>query len=67
MRKLLQALDWAMGITGTPDDALHALAQRESAKRLAALGGSDPALEPIPRRQAVVSQEQGLVARTSEP
>jgi hypothetical protein len=26
--------------------------QRESARRLAALGGSEPALEPIPRRQS---------------
>jgi len=34
-------------------EALRALVQRESAKRLAALGGSEPALEPIPRRQAM--------------
>ncbi|MEB3272040.1 MAG: type II toxin-antitoxin system VapB family antitoxin, partial [Synechococcus sp.] len=33
-------------------EALRALVQRESAKRLAALGGSEPALEPIPRRQS---------------
>lgn len=32
-------------------EALRALVQRESAKRLAALGGTDPALEPISRRQ----------------
>ena len=32
-------------------EALRALVQRESAKRLAALGGSEAALEPIPRRQ----------------
>lgn len=32
-------------------EALRALVQRESAKRLAALGGSEPELEPIPRRQ----------------
>jgi Arc/MetJ family transcription regulator len=32
-------------------EALRALVQRESAKRLAALGGSEPDLEPIPRRQ----------------
>jgi Arc/MetJ family transcription regulator len=31
-------------------EALRALVQRESAKRLAALGGNEPALEPIPRR-----------------
>jgi len=33
-------------------EALRALVQRESAKRLAALGGSEPALNPIPRRQS---------------
>ena len=33
-------------------EALRALVQRESARRLAALGGSEPALKPIPRRQA---------------
>ena len=31
--------------------ALQALVQRESARRLAALGGSEPSLEPIPRRR----------------
>lgn len=33
-------------------EALRALIQRESAKRLALLGGSEPQLEDIPRRQA---------------
>ena len=33
-------------------EALRALVQRESARRLAALGGSEPELEPIPRRQS---------------
>jgi hypothetical protein len=33
-------------------EALLALVQRENAKRLAALGGSEPALDPIPRRQS---------------
>ena len=33
-------------------EALRALVQRESARRLAALGGSEPTLKPIPRRQA---------------
>ena len=32
--------------------ALQALVQRESARRLAALGGSEPSLEPIPRRRS---------------
>lgn len=33
-------------------EALKALIQRESARRLALLGGSQPDLEPIPRRRA---------------
>jgi Arc/MetJ family transcription regulator len=33
-------------------EALRALVQRESARRLAALAGSEPELEPIPRRQS---------------
>jgi Arc/MetJ family transcription regulator len=32
--------------------ALQALVQRESARRLAALGGSQPDLEPIARRRS---------------
>ena len=31
--------------------ALEALIERESARRLARLGGSEPTLAPIPRRQ----------------
>jgi Arc/MetJ family transcription regulator len=33
-------------------EALRALVQRESAHRLAALGGSEPHLEPIPRQRS---------------
>jgi Arc/MetJ family transcription regulator len=33
-------------------EALHALVQRESARRLAALGGSQPDLAPVPRRRS---------------
>src|SRR5207244_6556871 len=32
-------------------EALSALIQRESARRLAKLGGSEPKLEPVPRRR----------------
>lgn len=32
-------------------EALRALIERESARRLAALGGSEPAIEPAPRRR----------------
>jgi Arc/MetJ family transcription regulator len=33
-------------------EGLKALIERESARRLARLGGSEPQLEPIPRRRA---------------
>ncbi len=33
-------------------EALKALIERESARRLALLGGSEPGLAPIPRRRA---------------
>jgi Arc/MetJ family transcription regulator len=32
-------------------EALTALIQRESARRLARLGGSEPGLDPVPRRR----------------
>jgi Arc/MetJ family transcription regulator len=35
-------------------EALKALIERESAKRLASLGGSEPQLNAIPRRQTTV-------------
>lgn len=49
-------LDKAIALTGTKErgvllrDALTALIERESAKRLALLGGSEPDLE-VPRRR----------------
>lgn len=33
-------------------EALSALIQRESARRLARLGGSEPELKPVPRRRS---------------
>ena len=33
-------------------EALRALVQREAARRLARLGGSEPQLKPIPRRRS---------------
>jgi Arc/MetJ family transcription regulator len=48
----------AQSLTGVSEkttlirEALRALIQRESAKRLALLGGSEPQLEAVPRRQA---------------
>lgn len=47
----------AQGLTGVREksalvrEALKALIQRESARRLARLGGSQPDLEPAPRRR----------------
>ncbi len=39
------------GRTALIHAGLRALIERESARRLARLGGSDPDLEPIPRRR----------------
>lgn len=53
-----QLLDEARRITGMTEKAalvregLRALIERESARRLARLGGSEPELEPTPRRQS---------------
>ncbi len=52
-----QLLDEAQRITGMTEKAslvregLRALIERESARRLARLGGSESQLEPVPRRQ----------------
>ncbi len=48
----------AQRLTGTMEksalvrEALRALIQRESARRLARLGGTEPALTEVPRRRA---------------
>lgn len=53
-----QLLGEAQRITGVAEKAtlvregLRALIERESARRLARLGGSEPQLEPVPRRQS---------------
>jgi Arc/MetJ family transcription regulator len=47
-----QALTGSMEKTALVREALKALIQRESAKRLALLGGSEPMLEQIPRHQS---------------
>ncbi|WP_291994955.1 type II toxin-antitoxin system VapB family antitoxin [Candidatus Accumulibacter sp. ACC003] len=46
-----QALTGLSEKTALVREALRALIQRESAKRLALLGGSEPQLENVPRRQ----------------
>jgi Arc/MetJ family transcription regulator len=51
-------LEKAVSFTGLSErtalvrEALKALIERESARRLASLGGSEPRLKPIPRRRA---------------
>jgi Arc/MetJ family transcription regulator len=48
----------AQAVTGVKEksalirEALRALIERESARRLARLGGSEPGLKPIPRRRS---------------
>ena len=46
-----QALTGVSEKTALIREALRALIQRESAKRLALLGGSEPQLGDVPRRQ----------------
>ncbi|MFZ2268038.1 MAG: type II toxin-antitoxin system VapB family antitoxin [Azonexus sp.] len=46
-----QALTGFSEKTALVREALRALIQRESAKRLALLGGSEPQLDVVPRRQ----------------
>ena len=40
------------GKTALVREGLRALIERESARRLARLGGTDPQLQPVPRRQS---------------
>ncbi len=48
----VQLLTGPMDKTALVREALKALIQRESAKRLALIGGTEPQLKPIPRRQS---------------
>jgi Arc/MetJ family transcription regulator len=53
--KLLKRARELTGIEGTSaliKESLRTLVERESARRLAKLGGSDPRAQPIPRRQS---------------
>lgn len=51
-------IEQAKRITGTRErtalihEGLRALIERESARRLARLGGSEPGLRPVPRRRS---------------
>ena len=52
----------AVELTGVPEktalvrEGLKALIERESAQRLALLGGSEPDIEKIPRRQSSLAE-----------
>ena len=59
-----QRLTGTMEKTALVREALTALIERESARRLARLGGTDPALEDIPRRQT--EPLPGRAAATTE-
>lgn len=54
-------VDEAQRLTGTQEktalvrEALRALIERESARRLARLGGTEPSLGEVPRRRAAAS------------
>jgi Arc/MetJ family transcription regulator len=53
--KLLKRARELTGIEGTSaliKESLRTLVERESTRRLAKLGGSDPRAQPIPRRQS---------------
>jgi Arc/MetJ family transcription regulator len=41
-------------ITALVHEALTSLVQREAARRLARLGGSEPGAKPIPRRRSAI-------------
>ncbi len=47
-----QALTLVQKKSALVKEALKALIERESARRLASMGGSEPQLDAIPRRQA---------------
>jgi Arc/MetJ family transcription regulator len=52
--RLLEEAQRLMGVsekTAVIHEGLRALIERESARRLARLGGSEPALRPVPRRR----------------
>ncbi len=50
--KKAQSFTGPMEKTALVREALKALIQRESAKRLALLGGSEPLLDAVPRRRS---------------
>jgi Arc/MetJ family transcription regulator len=56
-----QLLTEARRITGMTErtalihEGLRALIERESARRLARLGGSEPRLQPVPRRRSATA------------
>ena len=56
--KLLNDAERLTGVTERAaliNAGLRALIERESARRLARLGGSDPSVKPVPRRRSSAS------------
>ena len=47
-----QRITGVTGKTALVREGLRALIEREGARRLARLGGSEPQLQPVPRRQS---------------
>jgi hypothetical protein len=66
-----QLLERAVSLTGVRErslllrEALQALIERESARRLARLGGTEPDLEPAPRRRASLWGSRNQLLRRS--
>jgi Arc/MetJ family transcription regulator len=60
-----ELLERAMGLTGLKErtalvrEGLKALIERESARRLARLGGSEPQLGSMPRRRSAAEDRGG--------
>ncbi len=48
-------------------EALQALVERESARRLAALAGSQPDLQPVPRRRSAAGSRNSRQPSRSVP
>ena len=66
---LFEDAKWLTGIEGKTAlvrEALRALVERESARRLAKLGGTQPQLKPVPRRRSE-PQSKPSPKRHSEP
>lgn len=62
-----EVLSGAQGRAAVLDAALRALIERESARRLARLGGTEPELVPSPRRRPDAGTDVGLQPGETPP